>query len=182
MPTNLTVEQLWETYRNRLFHFVLGRVGETAVAEDIVQDVFVKVQTHLDSLRDQEKATAWLYQMTRNAITDYFRARRPLAELTDAIPAIAAEDETAAEELASCLRPFVNQLEPTYRQAITLYEFEGVPQKEIADQLGMSLPGVKSRIQRGRQQLKAALLNCCQIEQDRFGAPIAFQPHCDCRH
>ena len=177
---NLTVEQLWETYRTQLYHFVLGRVGETAVSEDIVQDVFVKVQTQLPKLREQEKVTAWLYQITRNAITDYYRRRRPIAELTEAIPAIVEEEATAAEELAGCLRPFVNQLAPSYRDAITLYEFEGMPQKEIANQLGISLPGVKSRIQRGRKQLKASLLNCCQIEQDRFGAPIAFQPHCDC--
>ena len=177
---NLTVEQLWETYRTQLYHFVLGRVGETAVSEDIVQDVFVKVQTQLPKLREQEKVTARLYQITRNAITDYYRRRRPIAELTEAIPAIVEEEATAAEELAGCLRPFVNQLAPSYRDAITLYEFEGMPQKEIANQLGISLPGVKSRIQRGRKQLKASLLNCCQIEQDRFGAPIAFQPHCDC--
>lgn len=178
---SLTVEQLWETYRSRLYYFVLGRVGETAVAEDIVQDVFVKVQTQLPQLREQDKATAWLYQITRNTITDYYRSRRPVAELTDAVPAIFEEEEdTAAQALAGCLRPFVDQLAPNYREALTLYEFEGMPQKEIANQLGISLPGVKSRIQRGRKQLKASLLNCCQIEQDRYGVPIAFQRHCNC--
>ncbi|MEM7538202.1 MAG: sigma-70 family RNA polymerase sigma factor [Chloroflexota bacterium] len=75
-----TTEEIWFDYQNKLSSFIRSRVDNDAV-EDILQDVFVKVYTRLDSLKENAKLESWLYQITRNAVVDYYRAKRPTANL-----------------------------------------------------------------------------------------------------
>lgn len=77
--------------------------------------------------------------------------------------------------LAGCLEPLVERLPEPYLDAVTLTELNGLNQKEAADELGVSLSGMKSRIQRGRGKLKDLLLDCCKIEVDRRGAVIDYE-------
>jgi RNA polymerase sigma-70 factor, ECF subfamily len=70
-------------------------------------------------------------------------------------------------ELAGCLRPMISRLSGEYRQAVVLVDLEGLTQQAAAVQLGLSLSGMKSRVQRGRRQLKGMLEACCKIELDR---------------
>ena len=70
----------------------------------------------------------------------------------------------------------IEGLPDAYREAIVLTEFEGLTQKELADRLGISLSGAKSRVQRARGQLKQMLLGCCQFEFDRRGGIIDCKP------
>jgi len=175
-------EQTWHEYRQQLYRFILKRVSDPTVAEDIVQDVVVKMWTHRDSLRDGAKLRPWLYQITRNAITDYYRARRNAAELPDDL--IVAEEETAesvGQEFAECcIRPFIAELPTPYQEAVLLSEIEGLTQAEVAKRQGISLSGAKSRVQRGRRLLKGALLQCCQFEFGQQGELVAYEPQQDC--
>ena len=70
-------EQLWETFSAPLYQFIRNRVPDAHIAEDILQDVFLKIHTHIDTLRTPDRLTSWIYQLTRNAIADYYRSRRP---------------------------------------------------------------------------------------------------------
>lgn len=72
-------------------------------------------------------------------------------------------------ELASCLQPMIAGLPDIYRTALTLSEIEGITQREVADRLGISVSGAKSRVQRGREKLRERLLQCCEIETGRNG-------------
>lgn len=168
----------WRAYREALYRFVLNRVADdAAAAEDIVQDVLAKAYAQHGALREPSKLRAWLYQITRNAITDYFRSHRRLETIPETLAEDAGNeyDERAKQELARCLLPLLDTLPEAYRRALTLAEFEGLKQQEVASRLGLSLSGAKSRVQRGRAMLQDALLKCCRVELDHRGYAVAFQ-------
>ena len=165
-----------QAHRDELYRFVLKRVGDSAAAEDIVQEVWLKAYARQASLRHVSKLRPWLYQITRNAIVDHYRAHKSSVTVPDEwLPHSApAEDHRAQEELARCLVPLLDQLPAIYRQALQLTEFEGVTQREVASRLGLSLSGAKSRVQRGRQMLREVLVTCCWVELDRRGGVVNY--------
>lgn len=167
----------------KLKPFIAKRVRSAADVDDIVQDVFLRMQRGLGTLREEERFGAWVYQVARNAIIDHQRARirHPW---TDGEPPEPVSEEGEAEgkvacELATYLTPFVATLPSPYREAIALTEIEGLTQKEAADMLGVSLSGMKSRVQRGRERLRQALESCCQIALDARGKVMACEPKHD---
>jgi RNA polymerase sigma-70 factor, ECF subfamily len=168
-------EHLWRDHRDRLFRFVLRRVGDEATAEDIVHDVLVRAHEHRPGLRDGGKLEPWLYQITRNAVIDHYRARKPSVPLPDTLASAEDADPTVRSELAECLRPLVEQLPDTYREAIELSELQGLTQRETAARLGLSLSGAKSRVQRARRLLEGMLTDCCRLEFDRRGGIVDYQ-------
>jgi RNA polymerase sigma-70 factor (ECF subfamily) len=112
-------------------------------------------------------------------VTDYYRRRGAFARATEALaaePLLAVEDSAAEEELAQCLRPLIATLPSTYGEALELTELEGRTQGEAAESLGLSLSGMKSRVQRGRTKLKEVLLDCCHVEMDRRGGVVGYEP------
>lgn len=176
--TTLNDTSAWQTYRTSLFHFVLKRVADPADAEDLVQEVLVKAYSNFATLQDATKVRPWLYQIARNAIIDFYRQHKVVADLSDELPApVALADDAGEAEFAQCLTPLIEQLPAEYRQAIRLAEIEGLTQQEVAIVQGLSLSGAKSRVQRGRKLLKSILLQCCQVEVDRRGGVIDWQPH-----
>lgn len=169
MAVQYSLETIWRDLSVHLRRFIRQRVPDEAAADDILQDVFVRVHTHIDTLRDDTRLESWLYQITRNAIADYYRARRvllPMAEIAKDEPKWEAEP---ARELASSLRSMIAQLPPAYREAIILSDLEGMSQVTLAKRLGLSVSGAKSRVQRARAKLKQMLLGCCHFEFDRRG-------------
>jgi RNA polymerase sigma-70 factor, ECF subfamily len=172
----------WSELATRLRPFVARRVPPSEV-DDVVQDVLVRMHRGLPSVRDDDRWAAWMYQIARNAITDAGRkrARAPSApgeELAD----VAADetdleaDREAASALAGCVSIFVAQLPSPYREAITLVELEGKTAKEAAEMVGISVSGMKSRVQRGRTQLRGLFETCCQIALDARGKVTHFAP------
>jgi RNA polymerase sigma-70 factor (ECF subfamily) len=179
--SDASVEQAWTTFHKPLLQFVRRRVADQASAEDIVQDVFLKVHTHIDTLSDTTKLHAWLYQLTRNAIIDYYRRTRPTMAVSEDIPAFAEEDENdVVARLTPAVKLMVAALPDIYREALYLTEYNGLTQKELAERLGISVSGAKSRVQRARQMLRQMLLDCCHFELDRRNTIISYQPRCDC--
>lgn len=147
------------------------------VAEDIVQDVLVRVYGRRGTLRDHSMFKQWLYQIARNAVIDYYRRRKkPTKKLPDElVDEEAGASENVEEELAHCVAPLVKELPPQYRQAVLLSEFEGPTQKEAASKLGLYVSGAKSRIQRARKMLEAPLLECCRLEFDGRGSITSYE-------
>ena len=90
------------------------------------------------------------------------------------------EDNRAQSELARCLVPLLNELPEPYRQVLRLTEFEGATQREAASQLGLSLSGAKSRVQRARKMLREVLLKCCRVELDRRGGVVDYEARDGC--
>jgi len=173
-------QNIWIEVQSGLRAFIARRVANEAEVDDIVQDVWLKMQRGLDGLKDQRRLISWIYQIARHAIIDHYRApgrRRemPAGLATDleahqSSSTMTMASETSGQlrtELAGCLRPMIERLSGEYRQAVILIDLEGLTQQEAAAQLGLSLSGMKSRVQRGRRQLKGMLEACCTIELDR---------------
>ena len=177
------IEEIWFEYHNKLSNFIRTKVAGD-VAEDILQEVFVKIHTRIDSLKESAKLESWLYQITRNAVVDYYRSKRPAESLPEWIgQPQPGEDEIIRRELSSCLTPMIAQLPEKYRVAITLSEIEGKPQKEVAELEKISLSGAKSRVQRARGLLKSMLHDCCRIELNRKNQPVSYEKRgrdCEC--
>ena len=172
----------WQEHRSELYRFALRRVRDEASAEDIVHDVLVKAYSRQRTLKEPSKLRPWLYQITRNAIVDYYRSQKPAQAVPDDFVRedTNEEDDHAKKELARCLVPLLNELPDLYRQALRLAEFEGATQREVASQLGLSLSGAKSRVQRGRKMLLGVLLKCCRVELDRRGGVVDYEAREGC--
>jgi RNA polymerase sigma-70 factor (ECF subfamily) len=177
----VTTEKVWEEFHPQLKQFVLRRIPDEQSSEDVLQDVFLKIHTRIDTLRDEEKLQSWIYQIARNAIADYYREQRatlPLSEVP--VPAEEARDDDVIKELIPSIKVMVDSLPADYREALYLTEYQGLTQRELAERLGLSFSGAKSRVQRAREKLKKMLLDCCHFELDRRGKVIDYQPNCDC--
>ncbi len=173
---NATLEHIWHEFAVKLGQFIRARVNDPATAEDILQDVFVKIQARLDQLKDPAKLQSWIYLIARNAIIDHYRTRKETVEVPETL-ADEREPETGElEELKASFRRMIYSLPEPYREALVLTEFEGLTQQQLADRLGISLSGAKSRVQRGREQLKTMLHECCTFEFDRRGKVIECNP------
>ncbi|MCM2315666.1 MAG: RNA polymerase sigma factor SigZ [Thermoanaerobaculia bacterium] len=177
-------EDVWRRFSTRLAGFLRSRLPDQALADDVLQEVFVKVHAGIHTLRDDERMQPWLYQIARNAIADHFRARPGIVP-TDGIEAAAgvAVEEPAREaeqKLAASLLVFIDDLPERYREAIRLTEIDGLTQAELATRLGISLSGAKSRVQRGREKLKDLLLDCCHVEVDRNGSVTGYRERVCC--
>ncbi len=165
---------IWQAYRAELFRFVLKRVRDDMLAEDIVHDVFIKAHTHWHDLKDPGKLRPWLYRITRNALVDHYRSHRPTEPVPEDLVNESGGDHRAEQELARCLLPLLKELPESYRHALTLAELEGRTQREIAEAEGLSLSGAKSRVQRARRMLRDVLLQCCRVEIDKRGGVVDF--------
>lgn len=180
----LSTEDIWLAFGHDLKAFIARRVANAGDAEDLLQETFIKIHRNLNGLHSDDRLTGWIYRIARNTIADYYRRNGhdldSLDEGAEEDERLAADDgevePTVEQELALCLRPMVENLPDHYRQALWLTEFEGLSQVELAAQLGISVSGAKSRVQRGRAMLRQQLLDCCRFEFDRRGGVIGYQP------
>src|SRR5689334_15951269 len=142
-----TVEGIWNEVASQLRSFIRSRVRNHAAAEDILQEVFLRIHQKLPTVRDTERLEAWVWRITRNAIADHFRKSRS-SEPLPADLAPASEQPGDGPDLRPCVRRFLNELEPAYRNALVLTEWQGLTQTQMAKRLGLSSSGAKSRVQR----------------------------------
>lgn len=178
---NSTAETVYNDFHAKLRSFTLRQVSDPDLADDILQDVFLRIHAHIDELRDLDRLESWIFQVTRNAIADHYRDTRPQEDLPDSLPAPAEEEPDTASEVAASIRDMLRCLPPKYRQALELTDLQGLSQAELAGRLHISLSGAKSRVQRAREKLKEALLDCCHFEFDRYGRVIDYYANCpDC--
>jgi len=187
----LGADAVWRDFHARLLGFIVRRVGDRASAEDILQDVMLRIHCHAGELEHTSAVGAWVHQIARNAIADYYRSASVRRERPSGIDLDSREpvvfEATSGElrsELAACLGPLLERLPPLHREALALTELEGLTQASAAARLGLSTSGMKSRVQRGRAQLRELLSACCEIELDRRGGVSSYRPlggPCDCR-
>ena len=183
---------LWLHFRSHLRSFVARRIADGADVDDTVQWVFLRLHEARHGLKRTDRVHAWLYRTARRAIVDYYRTksrRREVAfggagdldSLSEAVHAPQGTQEDELRQAAECLAPLIEDLPPPYREAIVRSELQGVRLADAAREAGISLSGMKSRVQRGRQRLKQMLFDCCQIALDGRGVACEARPGpCDC--
>lgn len=172
----------WRELETRLRPYVARRVRGAADVDDVVQEVFVRLQRGLSGLRDGERFGGWVYRIAEHAVADHLRgrARHPLAPPDNDEVSMAADlgtaEPTLDADLTECVALFVSRLSSPYREAITLTDLQGLTQKDAAEMLGVSLSGMKSRVQRGREHIRRMFDECCEISVDARGHVLDCTP------
>ncbi len=180
--SSTSFNQVYDRLSRSMYAFVKSRVNDPETAEDLVQDIFLKVHSHIGELDGKQKPDAWIYRIARNRITDYYRKHRPEPGLdADRLSPPSRTKEEILEEFTEDIREMIRRLPPRYREVIELTELKGVKQVDAARELGISLPAVKSRVLRGRELLREMLLDCCHFEFSKRGEVIGFTPRRYCR-
>jgi RNA polymerase sigma-70 factor (ECF subfamily) len=156
--------------------FIHKRVPDPHVASDLAQDVMLKIYRSLKAAPEDERLASWVLKIARNTVIDYYRSRPPGAS-SDRIDNVVddADEPDNTKALAACLRPMAERLPARYRQAVLLSEFEGLTQQAVAERAGITLSGAKSRVQRGREMLKAMLLECCRVQVGAAGGVVDYE-------
>ena len=160
-PTAEVAKVLVASHREFLA-FVERRVGDRALAEEIVQDALVKSLDHTDEIR--ESAIGWFYRVLRNAIID--RARRAATQRSR-LDALATELETTREDaelqgvVCRCVGVLADTLKPEYADALRRIDVEGTPVKDYADQAGISASNAGVRVFRAREALRKQVARAC---------------------
>jgi RNA polymerase sigma-70 factor (ECF subfamily) len=170
----------WVETLDRVQAFVAARVGDPDLAADITQEVVVR-SIASGALERVDNPVAWLYRSARNAVIDHYRTRRvhdPFdgdSAWPDPGP-LDNEPNDATRELSRCLQPMLHELPPAARDALTRVDVDGQTHEQAATQLGLSVSGMKSRVQRARRQLKDLLQQCCTVGLDGGGAVASYRP------
>ncbi|MCL1093522.1 RNA polymerase sigma factor SigZ [Shewanella kaireitica] len=171
----------WQNHKAQLRSYVSKRIDDADAVDDILQDVYIKASSNLHQLKSKGSLKGWLYRIAYNTIMDFYRARQPLDALPEEL-AIEEEDVStqAHKELAQCLRPLINELPEKYATPLRMAELEGISQQAIADELGLSLSGAKSRVQRSRVKFREQMMACCDFEIGQQGIIdyIPKKPEC----
>lgn len=178
----LSPETVWHNFYMPLNRFIRSRIPDEATAEDVLQDVYIKIHEHLHTLRHDTQLQAWVYQIARNAIYDFYRRQKQEVAIEDIpdLPETMDENDDTTARLTRSIREMLKVLPKDYQEALILTEYEGLTQKELADRTGLSFSGAKSRVQRARKMLRELLLACCHFQFDRYGAVIDFQSRRHC--
>ena len=168
------IEEVYDRFDAGLRSFISARVNDPDAAEDILQEVYLKIHARIDTLRDEERVAAWVYRIARNTVYDFYRSRKPAQELQEPPSAADPSEDALEQRLSSTVNNMLDALPPEHQKALRLTEYEGMTQKELAEELGISVSGAKSRVQRARTRLKALLLDCCHFELDRRGNVVNY--------
>jgi RNA polymerase sigma-70 factor (ECF subfamily) len=178
-----SIETVWREFSGELRQFIGRRVSRPQDADDILQLVALRMVQYPDENRDRLTLLGWLYAVTRNAITDYYRAAVHRREvISEDVPEPPMSDLAADEDaqralagLAACVRPLLRLLPADQAAAVELVDLTGVSQVEAARAAGLSVSGMKSRVQRGRRALRSALTACCYLQLDVRGEVQEFE-------
>ncbi len=175
----MSTEQIWLDFHQKLYNFILLKVKDPSIAKDIRQDVFIKIHQKINSLRDEKKIANWVYQITRNTITDHFRKNKGIVQLDDTMLDWTNENDDI-QLCEKCVRPFVDKLPLKYKEALLQTELGNLSQKQYAEKIGISHSGAKSRVQRAKDQLKELFIDCCCTTINKDGTVALSNDGSDC--
>ena len=184
MPDEREIDpSVWPIFLERLGHYVAARVP-SGLRDDVVGEILLKLVQHRKELAATRDPFAWIMRIAANTVTDHHRRRaseqRAMiayaaeASLSDGIEDMPSGKITASNDLAECVLPFIEQFPAPYRDALKSVEIGGLSQKEAASEHGLSVSGMKSRVQRARRKLQETILRCCAVQLDRRGGIMAY--------
>jgi RNA polymerase sigma-70 factor (ECF subfamily) len=166
----------WQVLGQRLGAYI-GRRLPAQDVDDVLQDVLLRIHKNVRYLGDDSRFGPWVYSVARNAVIDRLRKKQPVSGDIDVDSVASSTSEDDEQALLGCVTPFVARLPQAYRHAITLVELQGLSQADAAAIEGVSLSGMKSRVQRGRRMLREMFEECCALTIDARGRVIEADRH-----
>jgi RNA polymerase sigma-70 factor (ECF subfamily) len=179
ITTYQSASKLWLAYAEGLRDYLRRRTVDDALSEELTHRVLLKVVNSCCSGREVHNEGAWLFRISHNVLMDHYKEAGGGAQ----VPAWTEETEGAdvLQELAVYVRPLIGLLPKKYADPLKLADIDGIPQAEIARQLGLGLSATKSRIQRARLRLRDKIAECTYLITDADGRPVDFALREDCR-
>lgn len=168
------IQDIWNDLHQELKKFIFNKVKNIDISEDILQDVFLKIQLNIHTLSDYSKLTSWVYQITRNTVADYYRKTNLEIQIDGFDFAEQENEEPLYLSLSNCINQKISKLSEKYKQAILLTYFDKYSQITLSDKLNISYSGAKTRVQRGREKLKDLVVGCQNVETDNNGNIITY--------
>lgn len=165
----------WTSHAPELRGWLRHRTGNAALADDLLQDLFLKALRQGTRFCELHNARAWLFEVARNLLADQLRIALHTMELPEDLSA-QADDIDTVDLLTGCLPRVLSELGADDREAITLCDLQGMAQAEFARLKGLSLSAAKSRVQRARVRLHAQMSQVCQVRINTKGAVTDFVP------
>ena len=183
----LNTEILWRKFSDQVHRFIRSKVSNDNEAEDVLLDIFIRIHKGIDDLRHEDRVQSWVFGIARRALADHYRQKGRDKEepAGNDIRTGGEEDLTldlnefkgdhdVHEEVLSWLIPMIDELPEKYGEPLKMADIKGKTQQEIADDLGLSLSGAKSRVQRARQKLGEVLAACCEVQFGDEGRAVAY--------
>lgn len=185
---SLNTEVLWRQFNDQVRGFIRSKVSGDQEAEDVLQDIFMRIHKGIDDLRNEDRVQSWVFRIARRALVDHYRKKgrdkeepagsdiqkeqieSPVLDLSQF-----EGEHDVHEEVLSWLIPMIDELPEKYGEPLKMADVKGKTQQEVADYLGLSLSGAKSRIQRARQKLGEVLAACCEVEFGSEGRAVAYR-------
>lgn len=179
---NFEFQSVFDEFQKPVYTYVLRMVKDNSLAEELTQDIFVKVYNSLSDFRGDSKISTWVYRIATNACLDYFRSRpRKDDEKTDLLSTEdllksthpqdeqklpTAEEELIEAEMSSCIRGYIDSLPEEHRAVILLHDLQGFTNPEIAKITGTTVENVKIRLHRARRKMKEVFSSRCSFYRD----------------
>ena len=163
----MTTKQVWTSYSEDLKRFIISKVKDVTIADDILQDTFIKIHTKLHTLKDITKLKSWCFTVARNSILDYWKSTNKTFEIANFEKETVIKENTHTEQ--DCLKGILKNLPKKYRDPLFLSDIKGLKQQEVADQLHQNLPTTKSQIQRARKLIAQGFMECCGFVMNNKG-------------
>ncbi|APY10126.1 RNA polymerase subunit sigma-70 [Seonamhaeicola sp. S2-3] len=176
----MKTKDVWNTYAEDIKHFILSKVKDEVVTDDLLQETFIKVHTKLNTLNNENKLKSWIFSIARYTVLDYFRSKKIVYETTD--EDFVFEDQKLEHTKADCLRGIIKSLPKKYRDPLFLSDIKGLKQTQISEQLQLPLATVKSQIQRGRKLIAQGFIDCCDFKVNDQGFLVGeLKEKADCK-
>lgn len=164
-------------FDKKLAEMVCRKVKDQNYCQDIQQKIYLKILINLPKISQADNISAYLVRLTNNTITDYYRKKGKLPVQQELSEQVVVEvNDTPDRSLAladCCLRPIIESLPAIYRDALVWVELEGLTHRQFAEKAGITLTNAKSRVQRAREKLRSAILQCCNYQFDSYGNVVS---------
>lgn len=174
-PPFRCVLDAWHEHEAELHGFLIGQAHDPALADDLLQDVFLKAIRAGVSFCTLDSPRGWLFQVARHALIDQHRLRKPTVPVEDALPA-PEPTVTPVDALSACLDQALLALDADDRDVVQRCDLEGQTQRAYGDAHGLSVPAVKARIQRARVRLRRHIVDRCGVRFDADGHVCCHTP------
>jgi len=169
MEYKYKVDDVWNEFSGQIRGYLLKKVKVEDDADDLLQEIFIKIHSSLAQLQDEKKLAPWIYQIVRNSLTDYYRKKNLETSEFDEESTVSNSGEPSEDIysacVSGCLRVFIDRLPDKYKEPLVLSDIRGLKQKDIAAEMNLSYSGLKSRVQRGREMIKDMFVDCACISE-----------------
>ena len=173
----LNLDQVWSQYQHSLKAFLHANVSNEADVDDLLQEILIKTNQHLENIQQQASVKAWLFQLAHRTIIDFYRKRARINRDYD----LNAEDlwfspqaESNEQALSQCIVPFIQTLPEENAALLLAIDLNGLSQKQMAELQGVSYSTLKSRVQKSRGELKKMFENCFELTFDNRGRVLDY--------